>query len=369
MNARFRVALVMAGVAIASQAAAQATFYERQGFEGQSFTTADTVKNLSRQGFSNHASSVVVRDDRWEVCEDVRFNGRCTILRPGRYPSLTAMGLNKSISSVRAVRSNVRIDDHRYAPIPVAAQVTFYERQGFGGRSFTTQEPVRNFRRHGFNDSASSVVVLGDRWEVCEDNRYSGRCAVLRPGKYPSLAAMGLNNSVSSVRAVNINARVDDHRYAPAPITDYNFYRRNDERLYEANVTSVRAVLGTPEQHCWVEREEVAKERRSVNVPGAIAGAIIGGILGHQVGGGRGQDIATAGGAVAGAAVGAQIGRGGSEQALQTRDVERCDSVPDQANPDYWDVTYNFRGQTHRMQMAAPPGPTVTVNELGEPRA
>jgi uncharacterized protein YcfJ len=67
--------------------------------------------------------------------------------------------------------------------------------------------------------------------------------------------------------------------------------------------------------------------------------------------------------------VGAQIGRGGSEQALQTRDVERCDSVPDQANPDYWDVTYNFRGQTHRMQMTAPPAPTVTVNELGEPRA
>jgi uncharacterized protein YcfJ len=369
MNARFRIALVMAGVAIASQAAAQVTFYERQGFEGRSFTTDEPVKNLSRHGFSNHASSVVVRNNRWEVCTDVRYNGQCAILRPGRYPSLAAMGLNNSVSSVRSVGNNARIDERRYAPVPVAAQVTFYERQGFEGRSFTTKEPVSNFSRHGFNDRASSVVVLGDRWEVCEDNRFSGRCAVLRPGRYPSLAAMGLNNHISSVRAVNINARVDDHRYAPAPIAGYNFHRRNNERLYEANVTSVRAVLGTPEQRCWVEREEVAQERRSVNVPGAIAGAIIGGILGHQVGGGRGQDIATAGGAVAGAAVGAQIGRGGSAQAAQTRDVERCDNVPSQANPDYWDVTYNFRGQTHRMQMTAPPGPTVTVNELGEPRA
>jgi uncharacterized protein YcfJ len=254
------------------------------------------------------------------------------------------MGLNNSVSAVRSVGNNARIDDRRYAPVPVAAQITFYERQDFEGRSFTTKEPVSDFGRHDFNDHASSVVVLGDRWEVCEDNRFSGRCAVLRPGKYPSLAAMGLNNSVSSVRAVSINARVDDHRYAPAPIAGYNFHRRNNERLYEANVTSVRAVLGTPEQHCWVEREEVAQERRSVNVPGAIAGTIIGGILGHQVG-------------------------GGSEQAVQTRDVERCDIVPSQANPDYWDVTYNFRGQTHRMQMTAPPGPTVTVNELGEPRA
>ncbi len=363
MNARFRIALVIAGVIIASQAAAQVTFYERQGFEGRSFTTEEPIKNLSRHGFSNHASSVVVRDNRWEVCTDVRYNGQCAILRPGRYPSLAAMGLNNSVSSVRSVGNNARIDDRRYAPAPVAAQVTFYEHQGFEGRYFSTEEPVSNFGRHGFNDRASSVVVLGDRWEVCEDNRFSGRCAVLRPGRYPSLAAMGLNNQISSVRAVNINARIDEHRYAPAPISDYNFHRRNNERLYEANVTSVRAVLVTLEHRCWVEREEVAQERRSINVPGAVAGTIIGGILGHQVGGGRGQDIATAGGATAVAQI------GGSAHAVRTRDVERCDYVPSQANPDYWDVTYNFRGQAHRMQMTAPPGPTVTVNELGEPRA
>lgn len=369
MNARFRIALVMAGVAIASQAAAQVSFYERQGFEGRSFTTDEPVKNFSRHGFNNHASSVVVRNNRWEVCTDARFNGQCVILRPGRYPSLAAMSLNNSVSSVRSVGDNARIDERRYAPVPVAAHITFYEHEGFAGQSFNTEEPVSDFSRHGFNDRASSVVVLGDRWEVCEDNRFSGRCAVLRSGKYSSLAAMGLNNSISSVRAVSINARVDDHRYAPAPIAGYNFHRRNNERLYEANVTSVRAVLGTSGPNCWVKREEVAQERRSVNVPGEIAGAIIGGILGHQVGDGRGHDIATAGGTVAGTAAGAQIGRGGSEQTLQTRDVERCDNVPNQANPDYWDVSYNFRGQAHRMQMTAPPGSTVTVNELGEPRA
>ena len=73
-----------------------------------------------------------------------------------------------------------------------------------------------------------------------------------------------------------------------------------------------------------------------------------------------------AGGAVAGAAVGANIGRGG--QQTGTHDVRHCENVPSQARPDYWDITYNFQGQEHRIQMVAPPGPTVTVNERGEPR-
>jgi len=250
-----------------------------------------------------------------------------------------------------------------------AANVTFYEGERFQGRHFTANQEIRNFERVGFNDRASSVVVLGERWEVCEDARFNGRCVVLRPGRYPSLAAMGLNDRVSSVRMVNRNARMDNDRYAPAPLPAYDNRRRNNERLYEANVTSVHAVVGPPEQRCWVEREQVVQGRSGPNVPGAIVGAVIGGVLGHQIGGGRGQDIATAGGAVAGAAVGANVGRTGSGQQVVTQDVQRCASVPSQRAPEFWDVTYNFRGQEHRIQTTFLPGPTVTVNAQGEPRA
>ena len=103
----------------------------------------------------------------------------------------------------------------------------------------------------------------------------------------------------------------------------------------------------------------------SNNVPAAIAGALIGGILGHQVGGGSGRDIATAGGVVAGAVVGSRMGSDGQMGRMQ--DVQRCADVPNQ-QPDYWDVTYTFRGQEHRIQMAEPPGARVTVNRKGEPR-
>ena len=249
-----------------------------------------------------------------------------------------------------------------------AAQVTFYENEGFEGRSFTTQKQVGNFESFGFNDRASSALVARDRWEVCEDARFKGRCIVLRPGRYPSLAAMGLNDRISSVRMVGSNARIGEDRYAPAPVASSDYRRRNDERLYEANVTSVHAVVGPPEQRCWVERERVAQDRGEANVPGAIAGAVIGGILGHQVGSGRGQDVATVGGAVAGAAIGANVGRDRGEPQGYGQDVRHCESVPSHARADYWDVTYDFRGTEHRVQMTAPPGPTVTVNEQGEPR-
>lgn len=376
MNALLKNALAVTAVAMAAQASAQVTLYEQNGFQGQSITISRTVDNLARRGFNDRASSAVVAGERWEVCEDARFNGRCAVLRPGQYPSLNAMGLNNRISSLRAVSRDARIDDQRYAPAPAAApmnpQVTFYENEGLTGRSFTTERQINNLNRFGFNDRASSAVVVGEGWEVCDDVRFQGRCVVLRQGSYDSLRAMGLNDRVSSVRMLDDNARNNDRRYAPAPVAAPepvaapDFRPRRDERLFEADVTSVRAVMGTPEQRCWVEREQVAQSQSSTNVPGAIAGALLGGILGHQVGGGTGKDLATAGGAIAGAAIGANV-NGGTPQAA-TQDVRRCETVPNQ-RPQYWDVTYNFRGQEHRVQMTAPPGPTVTVNAQGEPRS
>jgi len=136
-------------------------------------------------------------------------------------------------------------------------------------------------------------------------------------------------------------------------------------RLYEVPVASVHAVVGPPEQRCWVERQQVV-DRGDVNVPGAIAGAVIGGLLGHQVGGGRGRDVATAGGAVAGAAIGANVGR---DSAVYSRDVQRCRTVHRDTRPAYWEVTYHFRGRLHRAQFGAPPGRVILVDESGMPQA
>ncbi len=244
------------------------------------------------------------------------------------------------------------------------SQVIFYEYEGLRGRVFTADRAIGNFERYGFNDRASSVVVQSGQWQVCEDADYRGHCTVLRPGQYPSLQAMGLNNRVSSVRRVRGKPQ---YAYAPPPPVPapYPYYPHHGERLFTANVVAVRAVLGPPEQRCWVEREQVVHDS-GANVPGAIIGGILGGVLGHQIGSGRGNDVATALGAVGGAAIGANVNRGGAQ--VYTQDVQKCAAIPGSGRPAYWDVSYVFRGREHRAQLSAPPGPTITVNGRGEPR-
>ena len=251
--------------------------------------------------------------------------------------------------------------------LPAAAQVVFYEHDGFQGRSFEVDRQLGNFERVGFNNRVSSLVVLSGRWEVCSERRFEGRCMVVRPGRYPSLDAVGLNDAISSIRPVGREARSEERRYAPPPpMPVYDNRRRKDERLFEAEVTSARAVYASQQQQrCWVERERVGDSGSSIG--GAVVGGIIGGVLGHQIGSGRGNDAATAAGAVGGAVIGSNVAR--NRDGSYSQDVRRCENVPTAGRPDHWEVTYVFRGQEHRMQTTFPPGPTVTVNSRGEPRA
>jgi uncharacterized protein YcfJ len=244
------------------------------------------------------------------------------------------------------------------------AQITFYEGESFHGRAFTADKTVRDFSRIGFNDRASSVVVGSGRWEACENSDFGGHCVMLQKGSYDSLRGMGLNDRISSVRPVAARAEVVPVP-PPLPEPNYAYHRRPNERVFEVPVTSVHAVMGPPEQRCWVEREQVPVD----NAPRAgrgILGAVIGGVIGHQIGGGTGRDLATIGGAVAGAAIGANAGR--DRGGVAERDVQRCQTVASNAPPAYWDVTYNYRGVEHRLQMTAPPGATIVVNRDGEPR-
>lgn len=198
-----------------------------------------------------------------------------------------------------------------------AAQVTFYEREGFRGRSFSTDRPVRNLDRQGFDDRASSAVVEAGRWQVCEDARFEGNCVVLRPGSYDSLRAMGLDNRVSSVRPVDGDRAGMSESYGA-------------RRIHEAPITSVRAVNGPQQERCWIERQP-GYQSGSSDVGDAIAGAILGRITGDY-----------------------------------EREVQRCERVA--GGPERWEVTYSFRGMERRALLnARPTGRTLAVNESGEP--
>jgi uncharacterized protein YcfJ len=171
--------------------------------------------------------------------------------------------------------------------------------------------------------------------------------------------------AAAQLQAAEAQRQADQARIlAAAPPATYDYRRRENEPLYEAPVIAVRAVVGPPQQRCWVERQVVDTGSSGINVPGAVVGGVVGGILGHQIGSGRGQDLATGIGAVGGAVVGANVGPG----TVYTQDVQRCESVATGAPLDYWDVTYTFRGYEHHVQTTSPPGRTILVNAQGEPR-
>jgi uncharacterized protein YcfJ len=255
--------------------------------------------------------------------------------------------------------------------LPAAAEIVLYGRDNFAGRSLEARGPNGDLRDQGFNDRASSAIVYGGAYEVCEGAGFSGRCMVLRPGRYPHLDSMGMSHSISSVRPVRNDVRYEENRYAPPPpLPVYDARRRTDERLFEADVVSVRAVYGQPEQRCWVERQQVAGSapRSGNEIGGAIVGGILGGVIGHQIGSGRGNDLATGVGAVGGAIAGANVARDRAGNPVYTQDVRRCENAPASGQPVYYDVTYRFRDEEHHVQMTTPPPQTITVNSRGEPR-
>jgi hypothetical protein len=71
-------------------------------FEGQPMELSQDMRSLSDVGFNDRASSIIIREGRWEFCEHADFRGECIVLGPGRYEFLERM--NNRISSMRRVR-------------------------------------------------------------------------------------------------------------------------------------------------------------------------------------------------------------------------------------------------------------------------
>jgi hypothetical protein len=71
-------------------------------FEGQPVELSQDMRSLSDVGFNDRATSIIIREGRWEFCEHADFRGECVVLGPGRYDMLDRM--NNRISSMRRVR-------------------------------------------------------------------------------------------------------------------------------------------------------------------------------------------------------------------------------------------------------------------------
>ena len=170
--------------------AAEITLWEGPGFRGRSFSASQSVPNFADVGFNDRASSVIVRNGNWQLCSDNYYRGRCVTLRAGEYGSLTAMGLENAVSSIRELGG--------WSGGGSGARVVLYEGGGFSGRAFNVDGPVANFDPLGFNDRARSMVVNDGTWELCADAQYGGYCQRFGPGRYANLGS--LSGQLSSMR-------------------------------------------------------------------------------------------------------------------------------------------------------------------------
>ena len=154
------------------------------------------MPNFRALDFNDRARSAIIDGGPWEVCVGTNFHNDCTVLAPGRHPTLGKW--SKKISSARPASSSAAA-----MPLPAVALrptggIIFFESENFGGRQFTIDQPDSNFGRSHASERQQSAVVEGSAWEICADSDFRGDCRIFVPGRYPELG--GLGGHISSVR-------------------------------------------------------------------------------------------------------------------------------------------------------------------------
>ena len=199
----------------ASSAMAGVTFYEAENFGGRPIDMNGTVPNFVERGFNDRARSAIVEGAPVEVCMDINFNGGCTVLKPGRYPTLGNLG--GQISSVRPAYEQ-RGDSQRDQRGPGqrdgrGATATLFSGPNMTGRAITLDREGAGDLAN-FNDRASSLRVERGYWIFCTDVQFRGECRTFGPGDYAQLPP-GMDNRISSGRRISNN-----YPYATGPNWD-----------------------------------------------------------------------------------------------------------------------------------------------------
>ncbi len=118
-----------------------------------------------------------------------------------------------------------------FAGTATAAEIILYASPDFKGKALRVTGDVPNLREFRFNDETSSIIVVSGEWEIYEDRDYSGRAALVPPGRYATMEEVLLgNNKLSSLR-------VRVRRGPPPPPPRPDLTRKVDARTgYDATI-------------------------------------------------------------------------------------------------------------------------------------
>jgi uncharacterized protein YcfJ len=132
------------------------------------------------------------------------------------------------------------------------------------------------------------------------------------------------------------------------------------------SVDPVRQSVSDPQQVCKDEVvNHTAPPRDQHRLVGTAIGAVAGGLLGNQVGGGRGNTLATVAGAVGGGYAGNRIEASRQHGQVTSTVERRCSTVNGTSGSKIvaYDVRYVYNGVTRTVRMDHDPGDRVQVQE------
>ncbi len=181
-----------------------------------------------------------------------------------------------------------------------------------------------------------------------------------------------LNFALVSVFAVLAPAAYAQDYYSRDRDDRYDAYQ---DRQWSRGRDTARVIEKRPvyeassrREECWNARaghyEAVRTDEHGRKIgAGTVVGAVAGGVIGHQVGSGRGNDVATGLGAIIGGLVGNQIDKNNTgEKRQDDLDFSRC-RVASQGNVQGYDVRYNYRGRDYATRMDRDPGPRLVLGD------
>ena len=92
--------------------------------------------------------------------------------------------------------------DARELGIARLPEIVVYHDDDFGGPSIRTNLSCVYFSQDdGWNDEISSIIVVSGTWTMFTDKEYGGDSVVLKPGYYPNMASIQMqNDTISSFR-------------------------------------------------------------------------------------------------------------------------------------------------------------------------
>ena len=128
---------------------------------------------------------------------DANFRGRCEIVDSST-ARLNAYRLNDNVSSLRPV--SYRGDRGKGHRGRRGGELVLFQDSAQRGQAIEISHDVADLSQYRFNDRASSFLITGGTWQVCEHANFRGRCEVLQAGA-GDLKPIRMNDNISSIRA------------------------------------------------------------------------------------------------------------------------------------------------------------------------